>query len=237
MSRLKDRNKFIPNGFTFYQPETQWSPPRMASFETIVNAIIAHRNANPWLRDKNGWPTAHDAVSEELDRYNTKICEQMGWTSYISGGADVSPPPTAPLPQRLLRRGANVAAGAETLVQWIADGAEAVSPELSESRANVCAHGMPEGKPCPKNSAGTQGSMDLLSFFTRPAAEAIRRTIQRKNEMSLTTKHDEALGVCTACDCPLQLKVHLKIEAIAQKLSPAVRSEFPEHCWIRKELT
>jgi hypothetical protein len=224
MSRLKDRNKFIPNGFVFYQPETGWQPQRMQSFETIVGAIIAHRNANAWLRDKNGWPTDHDAVADELDRFNTKICQQMGWTSYISEGTDTSPPPPMPLPQRLLRKGANVAAGAEILVDWILDGAEAVPSQQSTARALVCTT-------CEKNGKG-----DLLSIFTRPAAEAIRRTVQRKNAMNLTTIHDDALGVCTVCDCPLQLKVHLKIEAIAAKLSPAVQSELPEWCWIRKEL-
>lgn len=224
MSRLKDRNKFVPNGFQFYQPETQWQPTRMSSFESIVQQIIAHRNANPWLRDKNGWAVDHDTVAEELDRFNAKICQQMGWTSYISGGTDSSPPPPAPLSQRLLRKGANVAAGAETLVDWISDGAEAVPAEQSSGRAAVCVT-------CEKNGKG-----DLLSFFTRPAAEAIRRTIQRKNEMKLHTPDDDALGICTVCDCPLRLKVHLKIEAIAPKLSPAVRSELPAHCWIRKEI-
>lgn len=224
MAALKDRNKFIPNGFQFYQPETQWSPTRMSSFETIVSAIIAHRNANPWLRDKNGWPTDHDSVANELDRYNTRICEQMGWTAYISTGGGPAPPPFQPLSQRLLRKGANAAVGAETLVDWLDDGAPAVPAEKSAERAAVC-------KACPKNGTG-----DLLSIFTRPAAEAIRRTVERKNAMDLKTPDDDALGVCTVCDCPLQLKVHLPIEAIAPKLSPAVRSEFPEICWIRKEL-
>jgi hypothetical protein len=223
MSRLKDRNKFIPNGFVFYQPETGWQPQRMQSFETIVAAIIAHRNANPWLKEKNGWPIDPDTVREELDRYNAKVCEHMGWRDYISSAGDAGPPLTPPLPQRLLHRGANVVAGADTLVDWIASGAEAVVPEQSANRAAVCAT-------CPKNGQG-----DLLSYFTKPAAEAIRRTVERKNEMSLTTPDDDKLGICEVCDCPLKLKVHLPIETIVKKLSPVTRSELPDFCWIRKE--
>jgi hypothetical protein len=224
MSRLKDRNKFIPNGFIFYQAETGWQPQRMQSFETIVAAIIAHRNANPWLKDKNGWSVDPDTVREELDRYNAKVCEHMGWKDYISSAGDSAPPLSQPLPQRLLHRGANVVAGAETLVDWIADGAEAVGVEVSSERAAVCSA-------CPKNGKG-----DLLSYFTRPAAEAIRRTVARKNEMQLTTPYDDGLGICEVCDCPLKLKVHLPIEVIVKKLSPVTRSELPAHCWIRKEI-
>lgn len=115
-------------------------------------------------------------------------------------------------------------AGADTLVDWIASGAEAVPGEKSAERALVCSS-------CPKNGQG-----DLLSYFTRPAAEAIRRTVQRKLEMQLTTPSDDTLGICTVCDCPLKLKVHLPIENIGKKLAAVTRSELPEWCWIRKEL-
>jgi len=224
MPRLKDRNKFIPNGFTFYQPETRWSPPRMASFETIVSGIIAHRQANPYLQKKHGWPTDVEAVRNELDEYNAKVCEQMGWTSYITGGSVSSPPLPMPPPHPILQKGRNVVAGAETLVDWIASGAEAVPAEKSAARATVCAG-------CARNSSG-----DMLSFFTRADSEAIRRTIQRKNQMNLTTAYDDKLGVCEVCSCPLKLKVHLPPEHIKARLSDEVIGQLPDWCWIRKEL-
>lgn len=223
MSRLKDRNKFIPNGFVFYQAETGWQPARMQSFETIVQAIIAHRNANPWLKEKNGWPIDPDTVREELDRYNAKVCEHMGWRDYISSAGDAGPPLTPPLLQRLLHRGANVVAGKETLVDWIDDGALAVPAPQSAARAAICTT-------CPKNGKG-----DLLSYFTKPAADAIKRTVERKLEMQLTTPHDDQIGVCEVCDCPLSLKVHLPIENISKKMNPVTMAEFPDWCWIRKE--
>lgn len=197
----------------------------MASFETIVAAIIAHRKANPWLIEKHKWPIEPEDVRNELDAYNAKICSDMGWSAYISGAAATPQPanPQTPLPQTIGRRAANVVAGAETLVDWIGDGAHAVSPEQSSGRAAVCVG-------CPKNNPG-----DLLSFFTRPAAEAIRRTIAKKNEMKLSTPSDEKLGVCDVCDCPLKLKVHLPVDFIRARLSQAVRSELPAHCWMVKE--
>ncbi len=226
MARLLDRNKFIPNGFQYYQPETGWKAPRMASFETIVSAIISHRQANPWLIQKHGWSVDPEAVRNELDAYNAKICEQMGWTQYISGAGSGAPPqnPQEPRAHNLLRKVGNVAAGAETLlVDWIPSGAEAVPASQSADRASVCVG-------CSFNDSG-----DLLSFFTRIAAEAIRRTIQKKNEMNLSTPHDEKLGVCKVCDCPLKLKVHLPIPFIKERMSQAVRSELPAHCWMVKE--
>jgi len=225
MSRLLDRNKFIPGGFQYYQPETGWKSPRMASFETIVSAIIAHRQANSWLIEKNKWSVDPETVRDELDAYNTKICQQMGWNSYISGAGGPSLPPNPQLPrsQQIARRVGNVVAGAETLVDWIKDGSEAVSPEQSAQRAEVCVA-------CPKNNPG-----DLLSFFTRPAAEAIRRTIEKKNEMNLSTPSDDKLGVCDACDCPLKLKVHLPITFIRPRISQAVKSELDPACWMLKE--
>lgn len=223
MARLKDRNKFIPNGFTFYQPETGWRPPRMASFETIVQGIIAHRNANPWLKEKNGWPTDIEAVRNELDVYNAKVCAQMGWDAFIVGGPDSSPPLTQPPQQTLLQRSRNVAAGAETIVDHIRSREEAVPAEQSAARALVCTT-------CDFNSKG-----DLLSFFTRAAAEAIRKAIQFSRDIKLETPHDEKLGTCDRCDCPLKLKVHFPIERITAHMKPEVRDRLPEYCWIVKE--
>lgn len=224
MARLISRDKFIPGGFTYYQPETGFKSQRMASFESITQSIIAHRKANPWLIEKHGWSVDPESVRNELDAYNAKICEQMGWHSYITGvGGPSTPNPQMPRAQQLLRKVGNAAVGAETLVDWIKSGAEAVPLEQSANRASVCVS-------CAHNNPG-----DLLSFFTRPAAEAIRRTIQIKNQMNLSTPHDEKIGVCDVCDCPLRLKVHLKIEVIKERMSQAVRSELPSHCWILKE--
>jgi hypothetical protein len=188
-----------------------------------VQAIISHRNANPFLKEKHGWPTDVDNVREELDAYNAKICEQMGWTKYITGSGDPSPPLSIRPQQTLLQKSQRVVAGGETLVEWIASGAEAVPPEQSNARAGVCAG-------CRFNMEG-----DLSSFFTRQASEAIRKTIQLKNDMKLETSHDAKLGVCELCSCPLRLKVHLPMEKIQPKVTDEIRATLPDYCWLVKE--
>jgi hypothetical protein len=46
---LKSRDRQIPNGLKFLQPETNWQPARFASFNVIVNSLINHRKSNPHL--------------------------------------------------------------------------------------------------------------------------------------------------------------------------------------------
>lgn len=222
MSRLIDRNKQVPNGFTYYQPETGWKPPRYASFETIVQGIISHRQANPWLMEKHGWSIDPEAVREELDAYNAKVCEQMGWTNYITGIGDPSPPLSSRPSQSILQRGRAVAVGAETIVDFVRKD-EAVSPDISQHRAETCAS-------CRFNTEG-----DLLSFFTRPVSEAIRKALELVRGDNLTTTLDSKLGVCSVCDCPLRLKVHFPMPRIQAKMNPETVKQLPEWCWILKE--
>ena len=101
--RLKDRSKQIPGGFRFYQPETKFFPTPWSSFESCVSQIIAHRQGNAWLVDRNGWSIDPAQVSAELDAFNTKLCAEMNWTDYITAGdpgsytapvyTDPTPPP------------------------------------------------------------------------------------------------------------------------------------------------
>lgn len=221
MAKLKDRNRFIPNGFRFFQPETQWEAPRHVSFEAVVNALIVHRQGNPWLTTKHGWPTNFESVANEVDAYNAKLCVQMGWTDYImEGSAGLT---ATPFPHPLPRQLKNVAAGASVLVDWLESGAQAVPPRLATSRGAICAA-------CPKNGKG-----DWTRWFTVPASEAIRRTVEKRTEWNLSTPFDDQLGVCEACLCPLKLKIHLPITQIKQKLDPEVIPLLHESCWITKE--
>lgn len=220
MARLKDRNRLIPNGFRFYQPETRWEGPRHTSFNALVDSIIAHRKANPSLMAQHGWSADPSSVSEELDAYNTKLCQQFGWHDYImEGGQAPAATPFIPLPNRLK----SVAAGARDLVHWINDGAEAVPFEKALARAQIC-------KDCPQNGRG-----DFTSYFTVPVSEAIRAELNRRREMKLSTPIDEYLGVCLACACPLKLKIHIPIENIRTQLQPEAVARLDERCWIPKE--
>jgi len=84
--RLRDRNRFPPGGYRFRQAETNWSPTTWISFDATVAEIIAHRQGNAWLANRNGWSTDPAQVAAELDAFNTKVCQEMNWTDYITAG-------------------------------------------------------------------------------------------------------------------------------------------------------
>lgn len=222
---LKNRAVQIPGGLKFMQSETGWIPDRFSSFDSIVEQVINHRNGNPWLTEKNGWSTDRATVEMEVDNYNTRFCQQMGgqWLAYIEGGPDLSVPfgPTPRLSQ--LGRLAVVAGGAKVLVEWIKDATEAVPHELSNQRAKTCVE-------CPMNAKG-----DWTRFFTKPVSIAIQAELERRLDMKLSTDHDEQLGICDACLCPMRLKVHAPLGLITKHISQESRQKLHPSCWITIE--
>lgn len=233
MARLKSRQKFIPNGFRFRQAETGWQAPRNASFEIIVSGLIAHRRSQPFLAKKHHWSLDHDVVANEVDEFNARVCEQMGWTDYIQPAAGSAPPPKFQAPsadeqKRLAAvagRVKKIWSGVRTLNDWIDSGDPPVTPDLAAQRAATCAA-------CPKNTPG-----DFTRWFTAPASEAIKRQIQRLSHRKLSTPHDEHINICDVCLCPLKLKVHTPIEFINAHLSEEVLRELERvpGCWIIRE--
>lgn len=241
---LKSRNHNVPHGFLFYQPETNWSPKKSVSdlgFWPVVEAIIEHRLGNP----RHGLSTDKETVAWELETATVKRLESMpGTKGYLTSGSrsGASPPnPTAaPRQNAVVAAGASLnktTAGIGVLLDWLGDGGIPVDKGLSESRASVCATfkwSDSEGKHQTGCWFNNQG--DFTSWFTVPASEMIRKQIEIKNDLKLETSHDEKLGVCEVCACPLKLKTHTPISHIAEHLSENVRSKLPPHCWIPKEL-
>ncbi len=221
MVRLRDRNKQIPYGLKFTEQHTGWKAPSYASFDTIVRGIIANRMGNPAQTAQRHLSTDYDQVAREVDYYNALACQQMSWGDYIVNDAGLAPP-SPPKTMRLSDRLRAVAGGAEITVDFVTKD-EAVPQSLSEARAEVCVK-------CPLNEKG-----DWLSWFTVPVSEAIRKTMQLKKNMGLSTSKDPELHVCEACLCPLKLKVHFPIERIVEKLDPDVRGRLHPQCWILAE--
>lgn len=221
MPRLRNRQRSIPNGLTFIQPQTNWQPRKGSSFQGIVESLIAHRRANP----RFNLSTDPAAVADEVDAFNAAICERMGWNDYIISGADGGQPAAVPFPdpkgKSLLNQVGNVVAGSETIVDWIKSGAEAVPEPKSTARAKICVT-------CPKNT--TEGG--LLRWFTKPAAAAIKAAVASRKGFNLSTPVDDKLGVCSACSCELHLKVHLPLERIKPHMDIAVLEALDERCWI-----
>ena len=219
MAQLKDPQKQIPGGYTFFEPSTKWSPAPFSSLDSIVTQLVQHRLGRPDLIAKNHWAVDPQTVLEEVKAYNVAVCERNGWTDYIMGSAETVPfqPPTRP---SLLARARNVAAGADTLVEWIQEGQPVVDQATAETRSAICAA-------CSKNGKG-----GLEAYFTVPVSNAIRRELERKQGMNLRTTHDEVLGVCTACSCPLPLKMWIPLSNILAKLPAESMKALDPSCWI-----
>jgi len=229
--RLKDRNKPIPGGYRYYQPETNFFPTPHSSFDSCVVQIIKHRAGNPWLVEKNGWSVDPQAVAAELDAYNTKVCAEMGWSAYIADGEPGDPkvpflalPPTIKSSlSKIGHFGRNVAEGASVIAEWEISGGKIVSQEQAEARAGTCVK-------CPKNVGG-----DLLSFFTKQAASLITLQLESKNNMKLSTSLDLQLGICDACGCVNKLKIWCPLDIIQAKIKPETKAALHSDCWIIHE--
>ena len=236
MSRLKDRNRQVPGGgMFFYEPSTRWRSTEWASFSTIVQEVIAHRRGNPQLMTKFGKSIDQSTVENEVDAFIANVCQQMGFSGYITGNESAPPAPkssalSAAEASQLAAAGAKVKmiwAGIKTLAEWLDSGTPAVAPELSESRAATCAA-------CPLNGSG-----DLGQWFVTPTANAIKKQVERLQERKLTTSNDEKLNICTACLCPLKLKVHAPIEIIKNHSvdSALDKMRTAPACWVIKEIS
>jgi len=182
-----------------------------------------HRLANPSLK----LPTDLDSIREEVDVTNAnRVAAIPNADSYVVGST--TPPKTLAshgLSTKLLgvvRGIKKVARGAGLLLDWITDGAEPVSSELANARAAVCVK-------CPKNSPESLGS-----FFTKAASELIRKEIEQRKVLDMTTPYDEQLGLCKVCLCPMKLKVHTPISYIREHMPKEQVEELHVDCWIRK---
>lgn len=231
MARLSNRALQIPFGLQFFQPETRFNARPGSSFNNIVDQVVAMRKANPAMTQKHGWSTDWNAVADEVDAYNAAICERMGWTNYISVPATPVPSPKfkalSPQSEKQLSAAAGKAKkvwqGVRTLNDWFESGEPAVPAEQSESRAKTCVA-------CPLNGKG-----GLEEWFVKPAAAAIKLQFAKLSERKLSTTVDEQLNVCTACICPLKLKVHTPLEFISPHMGEETRRALDLGCWILSE--
>lgn len=233
--KIVNRQMQIPNGYTYQQPETRWRPSRYSSFSAMVGQVCHHRKGNPKLLEKYSDDPAE--VAEEMDIYNAELCVRNGWMKYVQWVEDWQPPPklAARLQEEQAKLGVAAAkpgvfrtavrafTGAVTIADWLGSDGKSVEKELSESRAKICAT-------CPQNQAG-----DLTSFFTKPVSDLIRRQLQEREGLKLSTLQDAHLGVCGACGCPLKLKVHVPLNFITQHMHEPEKANLDKRCWILSE--
>lgn len=221
-----NRHQTPPGGWQWRQPQTGWAAPNPVSctFNQQVENIIKHRLANPAITAKHKLLTDAEGVGIELENFNRK---RLG----VQEGVQPVPFPHHPgvgLPGvagvgRAVAAVRKLASGAALLLEWEQSKLPPESQEVAEARATVCAA-------CPLNDKGTS----LSEFFTVPAADMIRRHLQRLNELKLMTSRDAELNICAACLCPLRLKTFCPKELILKRLKPKVKAELHPDCWIHK---
>ncbi len=237
MPRLADRSRLPPGGLRFYIPEINWAPTAHDTFNGTVNQIVAKRLENRHLIERHGWSTDPKQVAIELDSYNAKVCVEMNWRQYITSGEPPEAPQIRPpggfTPGQMMSYLSPVkklAAGAALLMEWEESGLPPEPPQVSEQRAKTCCL-RDDGSPCPKNSTD-----EISAWFTVPVASAIKSRLQRLHDLKLSTPYDERLNVCSACLCPLRLKVHTPLSLIKKKTKPEELNELDPQCWILREL-
>lgn len=228
MVHLKNPDGQIPNGLRFLQAETGWDSTKMIgkfpSMDTLVRGVITHRNGNAWLIQKHGWQTEYQDVLREMRDYNARLCLQHGWSKFISTDEE-SPAPAQKktlFGQQHVVGVRNVVAGVGVLIDWLGSGGMPVDQDVAESRAAICAT-------CPKNDGG-----DWKKYFTKPIADKIKQQLEIKLDMQLKTAVDDRLTVCSACSCPLRLKVFVPRDYILQHTSDEVSAKLDPRCWILK---
>jgi hypothetical protein len=122
--------------------------------------------------------------------------------------------------------------GVSAIKDWLGDGGKPVSPAQSDSRAVSCVSGGKKGRPCPHN---------VLPKWWESAkgqvADWIRKELEVKNSMNISTPHDDGLHICDICKCCMALKVHTPIQHIQAHTPPGRARQFPSFCWQKKELS
>jgi hypothetical protein len=230
MTRLKDRNHQIPGSLTFYEPSTKWKSTPWASFESIVQSLIAHRKGNAYNTAKLKLATDYQKVCDEVDNFNARICAANNWMGYIV--TDTQGAPSLPKAQAAQHQSGAIAAaagkakrlwaGIRTLTDWYDSQEPAVPSEQSAARAKACSE-------CPKNKPGS-----LETWFAAPAVEAIKRQVQKFADRKLTTPYDDKLHTCDACLCVNKLSVHAPLHLKLAHMSPDVLAELKlaPACWV-----
>jgi hypothetical protein len=115
--------------------------------------------------------------------------------------------------------------GSQIITEWLGDGGQVVSVLNAESRAQICAT-------CPKNVKG-----NWIDRLKKEAADVIREHLSVKNGFGLVLSTEKEIGFCSQCGCCLSLKVWVPTEHVRHHTPQHEVSEYPDFCWVRKELT
>jgi len=228
MARMKSLSAFPPYGWRYINPVFGMKKDDEGSFSTICQKELARRKANKYLCEKHNLGLDMASVQHDVEQQNVARCRAHNWNEFVEEEMPM---------QRYVADGSKknrfgnaagggirrVAAGVGVLIDWLGNGGKPVDQAVAEHRANVCAT-------CPKNDGG-----DWKSFFTGKIADKIRKQLEIKNDLSLRTAQDDKLTVCSACDCPLPLKVFTPLAHVLAHTDDELKKRLADCCWILAE--
>lgn len=235
---LKNQMLAPPGGWKFYMPQFEGSPTHGwtsgMDLDSLVTRVIQLRQKNP----QHHWTAAQLNAAAVSTEVQDQICAYMKPQSrahYCQSGAASFPQPSLPSPP--VNHGEGVVAGAKAavaevkrmvagvgvLLDWLGESASTESVAVATARAEVCAG-------CPQNKPGA-----LENLLHRAAAQMVRKQLEIRTDMKLSTPYDAKLGMCAACLCPIKLKVFAPLKHVLKGLLPEYREKLDPNCWIPKE--
>lgn len=198
----------------------------MVGFDLSVKEIIKLRKDNPAIGAKVGWSLDPETVAGELEAFTRRRCgfPPADAASFFESGRSPFPAGEgAAAGANWFRQIVRSKTGLATLADWLGKEGKPVEAEKAEARAAICVN-------CPMNQPG-----DVLSFFTVPVANLIRKQLEERKNLNLRTSLDERIGLCDACGCPLHLKVHVPLDIIKNHIKPPEWNRLVDNCWMRTE--
>lgn len=121
--------------------------------------------------------------------------------------------------------------GVAVLADWLGDGLSPVSQAQADQRAETCLIGN-GGKECPHLRAPKWWE----EHSKEPVAQAIKRQLEAKSEMKLSTALDAHPRLCDICGCCMPVKVWVPAKHIAEHTPDELLKEFPGYCFQRIEI-
>jgi hypothetical protein len=125
--------------------------------------------------------------------------------------------------------------GGFVLADWLGHGGSPVPHDQAVERSQACLSGETDDKGAPRKCRFNKHS-GWWKTAKGSIAQAIREMVQIKQRVNLSVPNEGELAMCSKCGCYLALKVHVPLAHIRKQLDTAAVSDYPSHCWIKKEL-
>lgn len=231
MPRLKSRNHFPPVYFRYLQPETGWDSTKFVGqqgIDAVARALLEHRKGNKHLAEKHGWKMDYGQIVDEVDEFTAILNLKAGHYDYVATDSPPNPlkPLTSSLPGNVAAAAGakRIVGGLKAFIELFGEEGSPVAHDEAERRAAICAV-------CPKNDK----DLNWIEKFETGAAHLLKMQLSIRHDMKLETSKDKELGLCAACGCPMELKVHAPLEFIRKRTNSDVMMNLHSSCWIPKE--